>query len=163
MIWRDDDILKNRASLRALLDVDDLLQRHGQIHTVAIIASTLTPELAAIIRARGMSAQLHCWKHDDLSVNPAARAQLAAGVAKIADLIGVRPTILYPTWNRTSAALMRAAAELGLIVCHQKISLEQYIRFEGDVDEPIVNFHYWHEPDRGALAEALAIATELRA
>lgn len=159
IIWRDDDVLKLPRTLPDLLAVDDLLSAHAAIHTIAIIASTLTPELGSIIRERGMSAQLHCWEHDDLSADPAARAQLASAIAKIEDLVGTRPTVLFPPWNRTSLALETEAAKLGLRVSREKISLEQFIRAGGDVMESVVNFHYWHRADVALLPEALRIAT----
>lgn len=158
MIWRDDDVLELARTLPQLLGADELLRRYGQVHTIAIIASTLTPELAAIIRERGMSAQLHCWAHDDLSVDGIAIAQLPAAVAKIEALVGTRPTVIYPPWNRTSALLETAACKLGLAVSVAKISLEQYIRADGDVAESVVNFHYWHASDMELLEPALKIA-----
>lgn len=158
MIWRDDDILWQHHGLAELLAVDDLLQGAGVLHTVAIIAATLTPTVAAALRERRVSCQLHCWQHDDLSVDAAALAQLPDAVAKIADLIGARPTVLYPPWNRTSPMLDEAAAALDLRVSYEKVSLEQFSRFQGDVDCDTINFHYWHEPDRLALVEALRFA-----
>lgn len=158
IIWRDDDILMPRHSLDRLLAADDIFQRHGVLHTVAIIAETLTPAVAAAIRERGMSAQLHCWSHDDLSISDAALAQLPQAVARIEDMVGIRPTVLYPPWNRCSAKLLDAAKALGLTVSWRKISLEQYIRCEGDVREDTVNFHYWHQPDVDQLDLALSIA-----
>lgn len=160
MIWRDDDVLMDDRGLDALLLVDDLLQQFGQLHTVAVIAETLTPAVAAVLRERRMSAQVHCWRHDDLSVDVAARAQLSDAVRAIADAVGVRPTVLYPPWNRTSPALEAVAAELGLRVDPVKVSLEQVIRAPGAVRHATVNFHYWHPPDRAALAIALVASCE---
>lgn len=159
MIWRDDDILMPRQSLARLLAADDIFQRYGCLHTIAIIASTLTPAVAAAIRERGMSAQLHCWAHDDLSTDAAAVAQLPQAVARIEDMVGTRPTVLYPTWNKVSPMLLAKADELGLKVSWRKISLEQYIRCDGDVAENVVNWHYWHQPDVDQLEVALRIAT----
>jgi peptidoglycan/xylan/chitin deacetylase (PgdA/CDA1 family) len=156
IIWRDDDVLLKRHQLGLLLAADDIFQRAGRVHTIAVIASTLTCELAAVIRERRMSAQLHCWQHDDLS-KPGADARLAQAVARIEDLVGVRPTVLYPPWNRTSVALEAAAAELGLTVSAVKVSLEQFIRCDGGVAEDVVNFHFWHDPDVRQLARALAL------
>lgn len=155
MIWRDDDVLWEAHGLDELLLVDDLLQERGVRHTVAIIADRLTPAVAAVIRERQMVAQLHCWHHDDLSVDVGAIAELPQAVQKIEELCGQRPTVLYPPWNRTSPWLEQAASELNLRVSAQKISLEQFIRFRGHVSEQTINFHYWHEPDRLALGEAL--------
>lgn len=159
MIWRDDDILFHRHRIDELLAIDDVFQRYGCLHTIAIIAETLTPELGAIIRERGMSAQLHCWAHDDLSIDRAAVAQLPQAIARIEDLVGTRPTVLYPTWNKVSPMLLDAAAALGLTVSWKKISLEQYIRCDGDVAESTVNFHYWDAGDAALIGQALEIAT----
>lgn len=159
--WRDDDILMPRHSLDRLLAVDDVFQRYGIVHTIAIIASTLTPELGRVIRDRKMSAQLHCWAHDDLSVDDAAIAQLPQAVERIEALVGIRPKVLYPTWNRKSPKLLDAANALGLAVSWKKISLEQFIRCNGDVAERTVNFHYWHQPDADQIDEALRIAKSL--
>lgn len=153
MIWRDDDVVTAPHTLAQLLAVDDIIRRAGQVHTVAIIAETLTAEVAAAIRDRGMDAQLHCWRHDDLSVDAAAVGQLPDAVAKIADMVGTRPTVLYPPWNRTSEMLEVAAGWLGLTVSAEKISLGQYLR--GARGLP-VNFHFWHAPDVALLERALA-------
>ena len=137
-----------------LLRADDILQRYGQKHTVAIIASTLTDKVAAAIRDRGMVAQLHCWDHDDLSIDADAVAELPMAVARIEDMTDQRPTVLYPPWNRTSPMLEDAAAELGMTVSAKKISLTQYIK---GVRGLPVNFHFWHEPDVNLLPKALAL------
>ena len=158
MIWRDDDVLMKPHDLVHLLVVDDLLKRHGQLHTVAIIGETLTPDLGAIIRERGMSAQVHCWSHDDLSVNAEAVADLPLAVGAIEHMVGARPTVLYPPWNRTSPMLEEAAAALGLTVSAEKISLDQFVRCGGDVAEGVCNFHFWHAPERALLKLALRIA-----
>lgn len=156
MIWRDDDILYPHVKLADLLWVDDLLRDHGCTHTVAIIAETLTPELGAVIRERGMVPQLHCWAHDDLSVESAAIAELPAALDRIETLCGSRPTVLYPPWNRTSTVLESVAKALGLTVSVDKLSLEQFNRFQGDVGpDDVINFHFWHQPDRDALAYAM--------
>ncbi len=158
MIWRDDDVLWMEYPLSLLLEADDLLQRYRQVHTVAILASTLTREVAAAIRERGMSAQVHGWAHDDLSVDLAAIGQLRAARDRIADLVGVAPTVLYPPWNKTGAALEREAAALGLRVSARKTSLTHYLRHAGKVSHDTVNFHYW-APEMSLLEPALQIAT----
>jgi peptidoglycan/xylan/chitin deacetylase (PgdA/CDA1 family) len=156
MIWRDDDILMEDTRLDQLLIADDLLQRYGRLHTVAIVAETLTPEVAAAVRARGMSAQLHGWRHDDLSVDRAAIGQLRQACDKIADLVGVRPTVLYPPWNKTGPAMEAEARALGLTVSARKTSLAHYIRHKGRVSHDTINFHYW-APEMALLEPALQI------
>lgn len=161
MIWRDDDVLRKGSDLAQLLRVDDLLQAYRQPHTVAIIASSLTPAVAKSLSDRRIIPQLHCWNHDDLSIDAQARAQLPDALAKISDLCGRRPTVLYPPWNRTGPELEQYAATLGLRVSALKISLEQFIRVDGDVDCETINFHYWADEDVAQLQHALRVATGL--
>jgi len=159
MIWRDDDVLEKGRQLEQLLRVDDLLKRYRQPHTIAILAATLTPALAKVIVERRMIPQLHAWNHDDLSADARARGELAQAITKIEELCGRRPMILYPPWNRSSPELEAVARELGLIVSYVKISLDQYVRVDGDVDCETVNFHYWADEDVAQLEPALRIAT----
>lgn len=155
--WRDDDI-GARTKYKVLADVNDIFQRHGATHTIAVMAAGMDKrsDLVQLILARRMVVQLHCWTHEDLTIAE-FRAQLPAAVDMLADLFGVRPTILYPPWNRTDPGLMQAAAALGLTVSADKISLEQYIRANGDVKEDVVNFHHWHAPDVAQIDQALRI------
>ncbi len=162
MIWRDDDILWGSHGLDQLLEVDDLFQKYDRLHTVAVIVSTLTPDVAKVLIDRRMSVQLHCWTHEDLTQDLTAVAALGPAVEKIHDLVGVRPTVLYPPWNRSNASLESAAADLGLTVSWEKASLEQFIRFQGRIGEETINFHYWCESDRIALSKALRIDAGLQ-
>jgi peptidoglycan/xylan/chitin deacetylase (PgdA/CDA1 family) len=159
MIWRDDDVLWQDYGLNQLFAVDDLLKSYGQRHTVAVLADTLTDEVAAALLERKMDVQLHAWHHDDLSVDEAAIAQLPQAIARIEACIGQKPTVLYPPWNRVSDRLKTAAKELGLRVSHEKISLGYYLRMNGNVpDYSVVNFHYWAD-ECAMLPEALALYT----
>lgn len=162
MIWRDDDVGYGTkiATLRA---VDDIFRRYGALHTIAVIASGIDrrPDLVDLILERRMAVQLHCWTHDDLTVEPRAREDLARAVDLLESLFG-RPTVLYPPWNKTSPEVEAAASDLGLTVSATKISLEQYLRARGGVEEDTVNFHYWHVPDVVLLEPALAIARRRR-
>lgn len=158
MIWRDDDILWLHYPLSLLLEIDDLFQAAGVTHTLAILASTLTPDVAAAIRARDMVPQLHGWRHDDLSVDGHAIDELPQAVLKIEELVGIRPTVLYPPWNKTSPVLEQAAAALGLTVSSRKLSLSQVIR-NGGVDRKqigTINFHYWAD-ECALLPQAFAL------
>jgi peptidoglycan/xylan/chitin deacetylase (PgdA/CDA1 family) len=164
MIWRDDDILYADSRLEDLLAVDDDLRAYGRRHTVAVLASLLTPAIATVLVERGMDVQLHAWSHEDLTVSASARADLPAAVRRIEELVGTRPTVLYPPWNRTSPALNKAASDLGLVVSAEKISLEYYLRRNGSVPgSSVINFHYWHEPNRILLKQALALAAQREA
>lgn len=169
MIWRDDDIGAAHVTragkvvpgtrIDDLRAVDDIFQRHGVPHTIAVMAFDLDkrPDLVELIRERRMLAQLHCWRHDDLTSDALARDDLARAVDAMAAAFGAPPTVLYPPWNRTSPEVEEAAARLGLTVSAQKISLSQWIRFRGHVAETVVNFHHWHVPDAVLVEPALRL------
>lgn len=161
-IWRDDDVGQNTRA-ETLAAVDDVFQRYGEPHTIAVIAAgfDLRPDLVELIRERRMLVQLHCWEHDDLTVDAVARGDLERGVEMLERLFG-RPTVLYPPWNRSNEKVEAAAERLGLAVSTRKVSLSQYIRAGGDIEEGAVNFHHWHVPDAVLLERALAIAANLR-
>lgn len=161
MIWRDDDIGAD-TRIATLEAVDDLFQRFGLPHTIAVIAKDLDtrPDLIAFIRERRMVVQLHCWDHNDLTVDATARDDLALAVEMLERHL-TRPTVLYPPWNRSTPEVEAAAADLGLIVSHRKLSLSQYIRADGDVDCDVVNFHFWYPPEFPQLEQALQIATRV--
>lgn len=158
LIWRDDDI-SVRTNLRELLEVDHLLQTAGLRHTVAIIAKNLdtNPLLIAEIKSRRMDVQLHCWDHEDLTVDRTALADLSLGVEMIERVFGERPSVLYPPWNRADGRVHEVAASLGLRVSNEKVSLNQFIRVQGDIAERVVNFHYWSEEERSLLPEAIDV------
>ena len=161
MIWRDDDIaaITRGARLEQLCRVDDCFQDVGVLHTIAVIAEGIdrNPDLIAAIKARGMRVQLHAWSHKDLSDDAESRAQLPRAVELLTAIFGDRPTVLYPPWNRTSPELEAAAAALGLTVSTKKVSLEQYLRFRGNVAEDVVNFHYWDTHEHELLPTALTL------
>lgn len=158
MIWRDDDVGIG-TKLEYLREVDDACQAANVVHTVAVQAYDLhtRPDLVEFILERHMDVQLHCWKHDDLSVNAAARDDLSLAVGKIFALFGKRPVVLYPPWNRSNYYVEVAAFDLGMIVSCKKLSLEQYIRVDGDVSERTINFHHWAAHERAQLPKALEI------
>jgi len=126
MIWRDDDIgaaQVNHAGqsvpgtkLADLLAVDDLFQRYGVPHTIAVMASGLEtrPDLIDMICERRMNVQLHCWTHDDLTVDAVARDDLERARDLLAELFGHPPAVLYPPWNRSNDLVVEAAARLGI-------------------------------------------------
>lgn len=159
MIWRDDDIGAN-TRIEDLAAVDDIFQRYRVPHTIAVMAAEMDtrPDLVAFILKRQMIVQLHCWNHDDLAESRRGRRELPQAVALLKSLFGKPPTVLYPTWNRISPELAEVAAELGLVVSYEKISLEQFIRCDGDVVEPVCNFHYWSVSDALQIEPALRIA-----
>lgn len=159
MIWRDDDIGAETV-LDDLLAVDDVFQvAPFARHTLAVVAAGVDrrPDLVDAIRARGMVPQLHAWTHEDLTASRQAREDLPRAVALLEDCFGARPTVLYPPWNRTDAAVEAAAAAIGLEVSTRKTSLSHFLRAQGDVRYDVVNFHYWHPEDASAVAPALQV------
>src|SRR5690348_14081544 len=121
MIWRDDDIgaaQVNRAGqvvqgtkVSDLIAADDLFQRYGIPHTIAVMAKGIEtrPDLVELIVDRRMQVQLHCWTHDDLTVDDIARADLERARDVLAEIFGFPPTVLYPPWNRSSEEVARVA------------------------------------------------------
>lgn len=155
MVWRDDDVLQTvNGSLADLLRVDDRFQRHGVRHTVAVLAYTLTEELATAIIERGMDAQLHGWFHDDHTTDMAACARLGDAADLIEAMVGARPTVFYPPFNHTSAEMEAAALGHGLTVSARQVSLKDYLAGHYDPSTDVVNFHYW-APECILLEEAL--------
>ncbi len=158
IVWRDDDVLMY-GTIDDLLRVDDVFQRHGAVHTVAVIVKSLDDALARAIVDRGMDAQLHGYWHDDFSDrNVVGLNQLPMAADIMERMLGQRPRIIYPPWNRNSEKLERMAASLGMRVSHQVITLQQYIKARGRVPEgTVVNFHYWAN-DPVMIDQALQIA-----
>jgi peptidoglycan/xylan/chitin deacetylase (PgdA/CDA1 family) len=109
-----------------------------------------------------MAVQLHGWQHDDLSTSQRGVAELPQALKTIHDLLGVRPTILYPPWNKTSPFLEASAQRLGLRVNPVKVSLDYFIRRGGRVKNPTtLNFHYWAD-EVALLPAAFALARQPR-
>lgn len=158
LIWRDDDI-SAQTNVWELLLADDVLRAAGLRHTVAVIAKDIEDhvELIDAIRERRMDVQLHCWTHDDLTIDRESLRNLASGVETIEQVFGQRPTVLYPPWNRADGMVYEVAESLGLRVSNQKVSLQKYIKVGGDVAEDVVNFHYWSEEERALLLEAIDV------
>lgn len=157
--WRDDDIGSN-TKVDVLAAVDDVFQKYAIPHTIAVMAAGMDkrPDLVELIRERRMIVQLHCWNHDDLT-GWQGQSDLSAAVEMLEAVFGARPTVLYPTWNRSNSALEVVARGLGLTVSTAKISIEQYLRAGGDVAEDVVNFHHWHVPEAVLLEPALKLAS----
>ena len=82
MTWRDDDI-SAQTKVRELLLADDILQAAGLRHTVAVIAKDIEDhrELIDAIRERRMDVQVHCWTHDDLTIDRESLMNLSSAVS----------------------------------------------------------------------------------
>ncbi len=156
VVWRDDDVLQvANGTLADLLRVDDLFQRHGVRHTVAVLACTLTDDLTRVLVDRRMDVQLHGWDHDNHAVDMAACARLGAAADLIGAAVGTRPTVFYPPFNHASPGMRAAAAAQGLAVSTRHVTLPGYLAGHGDPANEVVNFHYWSAPERRLLARAL--------
>lgn len=160
MIWRDDDVLQTEnGSLADLLRIDDLFQKYAVTHTVAVLAYTLTDDLARAILERGMEAQLHGWAHDDHAIDAAACNRLGEAADAVGARIGIRPTIFYPPFNHSSALTEAAARAHRLVVSTARTSLKDYLADTYDPAVGVINFHFWH-PERVLLEPALRKYTD---
>lgn len=162
MIWRDDDI-SWRTNLNDFKAVHDLFKRYNVLHTIALITGDIekAPELVAYIKDNDIDVQFHCIDHIDFTQNiDKAKSQIEQGIATIEAVFGKRPTVFYPTWNRTNQQVNDIAASVGLNVSSDKISLSQYIKVNGDVSEKVINFHYWAYEDVILIEPALKIFSE---
>ncbi len=161
VIWRDDDVLMYET-LDLLLCVDDVFQKYGVAHSLGVIVKSLEnhPALVSAIIDRKMEAQLHGYWHDDFSDgNVVGLKLLAPAVELMTGLLGVRPTVMYPPWNRTSRLLEEYVRPLGLRNSNQYITLQHYIRHRGHVPAgTVINFHYWQNSP-ALIEQALKIYT----
>lgn len=163
MIFRDDDIGRPNLSIDLFKEVDALFIKYQVIHHVAIITEHMDrmQEWLLYIEANPhIQPQLHCLSHDkaltELS-DSELYAQLYTAIGQFKYYFQTKPTILYPPWNRTNELVRQTAFKLGLDVSHEKVSLSQYIRCEGDVKEGVINFHFWDEGDRSLIEDALKV------
>lgn len=161
MIFRDDDI-SCFTNLDDFKRVHDLFNKYETLHTIALIAKDIErhPSLIDYIKSQSnIDVQLHCWDHIDLTECHiiTVKASLEHGIQKMEEIFNKIPTILYPPWNRSDERLEEACKEQKLEVSHKKISLPQYIKFNGDVSESTINFHYWAAQEVMYLEAALII------
>lgn len=162
IIFRNDDV-GYLTKLDDFTFVQDMFNRRKIKHTLALIAKDIekNPRLIDYILANDIDVQLHCYEHIDLTTDHTkVEDQLRSGIHQIEINFGKRPTILYPTWNKTDAFVDRVAEDLGLRVSATKLSLSQYVRVNGDVKEDTINFHYWAYSDLMFLEIALKIYNE---
>jgi len=164
MIFRDDDI-SAITKLEQFRFVHEIFIFFGVTHTLAIIAKDIerNENLVRYINdhKKELDLQLHCYEHFDHSKSDSlmVTASLNFGRNKIEKVFGETPTIFFPPWNAVNPDLYISCKILGLECKPEKISLDQYIRKNGDVSEDVINFHYWHEPEVNDLYRALKIYT----
>lgn len=141
--------------------VDRLLENYGVKHTIAVVARdiNLAPQLVNYIRNQpNIEVQLHGWEHRDYTVHHDLIAEhLKLSVKEMEKHLGVRPTIWYPPWNHVDDKMREHAANIGLTISYEKISLSQYIRKETEAE--VVLFHYWADEEVMLLEPALQVYT----
>lgn len=164
--WRDDDpALQTRGQkFDQFKAFHRVFQKYGVLHTIALITRDVEqnePLINFIKEHRNeFDVQLHCVDHLDFTHNhKEVEWQLKTGADDIERIFGKRPTTWFPTWNKTDDFVNSIAERLGLKVSFRKISIDQFIRCDGDVVEDVVNMHFWNYGDQINLAEALKIYT----
>lgn len=168
MIFRDDDIQESTA-LDVFRAADAPFKLHGIPHTIAVITSGLENNKFVLdyIRANAhIIPQLHCHTHEKPFTEltpPQLKDQFSRGIEIMRKLFGVAPSVFYPPWNKSNSDIEDIATRCGLITSSAKISLEQYVRADGDVLCNTINFHYWNLiRDHKALDAAVAVYVKRR-
>ncbi len=166
-IFRDDDI-SFKTNLDQFVKVHEYFMKRGCVHTIAVIAKDIqnAPSLIDYIRSnrKTFDVQIHCWEHLVLSelTEEQLRIDIENAKAALMDFLKVIPTVLYPPWNKSSEMVERIAKEYDLDVSYKKISLSQFVKCGWDVEERVVNFHYWADEEAALIDTALRINNELK-
>lgn len=159
MIFRNDDV-SYKTEVGQFEEVHKLFKKHIVLHTIAVICKDIqkNQELIDYINRNNIDVQIHCWEHYDFTQNhDKLRADLPKAVKAITKYFRHPPITLYPPWNKSDEIVEQIAKENGLTLSNKKVSLSQYIRFEGKVEEDVINFHSWALPEIIVLEEALQL------
>ncbi len=161
MIFRDDDISRF-TDMKRFKTIHQVFQEHEVIHTLAIIAKDIdkATELIQYIQdnKEQFDLQLHCWEHIDYSINESECYPHFRDSRKVfKEVFGEHPSVFYPPWNRGTKLIQTIAQNYRMTLSTEKISLSQYVRFNGSVKEEVVNFHYWADHEVMMLDPALRI------
>lgn len=159
LVWRDDDV-SYLTDLAQFKKVDKIFQERNVQHTIAIIMYDIerNGELINYIKANNIDVQLHCWSHRSMPhILDELQEELEKSVLRIEELFGKKPTTLYPPWNRANAPVIEIAEKIGLRVSTIKSSVSNYYKNEGNIEEEVINFHYWNDGDIMFLPQALDI------
>jgi peptidoglycan/xylan/chitin deacetylase (PgdA/CDA1 family) len=163
-IFRDDDI-SHTTDIALFKRVHNYFKEAIVLHTIALICKDIetNPDLIEYIKSQNIDVQVHCWTHYDMTTDyEQVKEDLQKCIVTIKAVFGERPTTLFPPWNRTDETVNQIAGSLGLKVSNKKISLDQYIRFNGEVSEEVINFHYWAQQESILLEPALEIYNKKR-
>lgn len=163
IVWRDDDIAVDTRGkkLDQFKEVQALFDKYKVPHTIAVICRDIekNTELIEFINSNGLIVpEFHCLDHIRYSDNHnLVVSQFTDGLEIFERLFDRPPRIFFPPWNEVDAFVEQMAFQFGMKTSVQKVSLGQYIRVDGEVEESVINFHYWSEKDRGLLETALKI------
>lgn len=164
MIFRDDDI-SHTTDIALFKRVHKYFKDAVMMHTIALIVKDIetNPKLVEYIKRENIDVQIHCFTHYKLTEDiEQAELDIPLCIETIEKLFGERPTVLYPPWNNTTEELNELAESFGLKVSTKKISLDQYLRCDGEVDEEVINFHYWAQQETILLEPALKLYNSKR-
>lgn len=163
MIWRDDDA-PYKTKPEDFYQVHELLAEAEQTHTIAVICRSLHlyPWFTNYVNSRKneFDIQYHCFDHiDHTQISEAdLREQFLLGTSTFQLIFGKRPSVWFPTWNKSNQLSEQIASEYGMKTSKDKISLSYFIKHGGNFDpNTVINFHHWYEPEREQLAEALKL------
>lgn len=163
LIYRDDDV-GYQCSIDVLKRVHEIHQRNDIPHRMAIICRDLlkATDLISWINADPLcEPQYHCYDHIRHTENTRIlKDQFSAGVKEFSFAFGRLPTIWYPSWNETNDYCKQVAAEYGMVTSFEKFSLDQHIRKPGAIIKGVINYHYWHEPERHLLEPSMMLAKQ---
>lgn len=165
IIFRDDDIAVNTRGVKfeEFKQVQSLFDLYNVPHTIAIICRDIEKnvELIDFINSNPLIVpQFHCMDHIMFTESHhTVTSQFTDGIRIFKDLFGKKPSLFFPPWNMTDAFVTQTAKQFGMETSVKKVSLGQYIRVEGSIEEDVINFHYWSLKDRNQLGDALKIYT----
>lgn len=145
MIFRNDDV-SHETNLQQFAAVHLNFYRYDVLHTVALICKDIqkAPALIKFINESKIDVQVHAWEHTDFTqlTRDEMRVQFKKSITCIKKHFKKTPTVFYPPWNKSNIFVEEVAAEFGLTVSSNKISLSQYLR--GATGE-VINFHSWSD------------------
>lgn len=159
MIFRNDDV-SYKTEVGQFKEIHKLFKKYIVLHTVAVICKDLhkNPELVKFIKSNNIDVQIHCWDHYNFTEDKERlKEDLPKCIEMITRLFNNPPDTVYPPWNAADDEVKKICADNNLILNNEKVSLSQFIRFEGKVDCEVVNFHSWAYDDIILIDKALQI------
>lgn len=169
IIWRNDDV-SFKTELGQFSEVQKLFKEYIVLHTIAVICKDIqkNPELIKFINENNIDVQIHAWEHYDFTENhDKLKSDLPKCVKAITKYFNHPPSVLYCPWNKSDETVEQIAKDNGLTVSTKKVSLSQFIRFEGgpwphEEEERVINWHSWSLPELLILEDALKLYVEIR-